>query len=175
MLLEIGLRLDHATMRRCGLTDKELTRYKKYENAKSSGHWSCWMWLGCRFVKRGGYGIFSLRGRGIRAHRLAYELYVGKIPRGKWVLHHCDTPPCVNPEHLFLGDNGVNMRDAVAKGRHVPPRGEKNCHTHLTEDDVRRIRFMAQTMSRRHIGFEYGMNQASITNIVNRKRWAHVV
>src|SRR3989304_7134143 len=75
----------------------------------------CWIWKGCTAQ---GYGFPRLHGNGhVRAHRLAWELTYGLIPQGKWVLHHCDNPPCVRPDHLFLGTVQDNMRDAALKGR----------------------------------------------------------
>lgn len=67
----------------------------------------------------GGYGTVTFGGKSWYAHRLSWVLFVGSIPAGLWVLHKCDTPPCVNPEHLFLGDAGVNTRDCWEKGRGV--------------------------------------------------------
>lgn len=55
-----------------------------------------------------------------KAHRVSYELFVGPIPAGMHVLHHCDNPPCVRPSHLFLGDAKVNAQDRAAKGRMTP-------------------------------------------------------
>ena len=75
----------------------------------------CWPWNGCRLPH--GYGQISLGGRRWLTHRLSYELANGLIPAGLYVCHHCDSPPCVNPEHLFLGTQGDNQRDCVAKGR----------------------------------------------------------
>ncbi len=76
----------------------------------------CWLWTG---AKQGKYGALTIPGRRepLRAHRLSWELHNGPIPDGLWVLHHCDNPPCVKPEHLFLGDRRDNMLDAAAKGR----------------------------------------------------------
>jgi len=76
----------------------------------------CWLWEG---GSRGGkgYGQFNPRGKNFAAHRFSYQLHVGEIPKGLSVLHKCDTPACVNPEHLFLGTQTDNMRDRAAKKR----------------------------------------------------------
>ncbi len=75
----------------------------------------CWEWT--RYRDRAGYGQAYHEGRDVPAHRLAWILTHGPIPDGLKVLHRCDYPPCVNPAHLFLGTQGDNVRDAVAKGR----------------------------------------------------------
>jgi hypothetical protein len=75
----------------------------------------CWLWT--QSVKSYGYGQVQSRGVNYHAHRLAYALFVGPIPRGMFVCHVCDTPLCVNPAHLFLGTHSDNMRDARTKGR----------------------------------------------------------
>jgi hypothetical protein len=75
----------------------------------------CWEWAGAR--NSDGYGK-SYAGSGYRmAHRVAWESSFGPIPDGLFVLHRCDNPPCVRPDHLFLGTNTDNVRDSVAKGR----------------------------------------------------------
>lgn len=82
----------------------------------------CWVYIGARNAK--GYGRVELpmkrgvRGRRVRAHRLAWLRARGAIPAGMFVLHSCDNPPCINPDHLFLGTNSDNMTDMVRKGRH---------------------------------------------------------
>jgi hypothetical protein len=78
---------------------------------------NCWLWRGPR--KPGGYGSV----RGTNAQRIAWQLAVGPIPDGLWVLHRCDNPPCVNPAHLFLGTVVDNNRDMKAKGRYVTEPG----------------------------------------------------
>jgi len=157
---------------RCEMTHKEQIRWLEYANEGRKQ--SCWEWSGSRAVHRGGYGMFSFRGKAIRAHRFSYEYYVSKIPRGRWVLHLCDNPPCVNPRHLFLGDNGANMRDAVRKGRHVPPRGENNSHAKLNNEKVREIRRLVQTISCGAVGRLFQINRSAVVRIKNRERWAHV-
>lgn len=77
----------------------------------------CWEWN--RGRDKDGYGKFWLDGRTEQAHRVAWETFRGPIPDGKIICHHCDNPPCVNPDHLFLGTHLDNTLDAEAKGRRV--------------------------------------------------------
>lgn len=81
----------------------------------------CWPWLGATHPF--GYGRIGVgrRSTGDRrtetAHRVSWEINIGPVPRGKHVLHRCDNPPCVNPAHLFLGDQAENAHDMYRKGR----------------------------------------------------------
>lgn len=76
----------------------------------------CWNFLG-RLVN--GYGIISTKEKHYSAHRLAYEMYKGEIPKGMLVCHECDNRQCCNPNHLFLGTHMDNTKDMIAKGRDV--------------------------------------------------------
>jgi hypothetical protein len=78
----------------------------------------CWIWLGA--ANR--YGMV----RGDRAHRVSWKTFRGPIPHGLHVLHKCDTPLCVNPDHLFLGTHLDNMKDKEEKGRGNQPSGERS-------------------------------------------------
>ena len=78
----------------------------------------CWEWKAYCNQKRGGYGRIKVCKKQILAHRMAWELANNrKIPEGMYVLHHCDNPPCCNPEHLYLGTNQDNVRDRDTRGR----------------------------------------------------------
>lgn len=83
----------------------------------------CIEWTGGR--QTFGYGQVYYRGIKITAHRLVYQLKAGPTPRGFYVCHRCDNPPCINHKHLFLGTPRDNNIDCVKKGRHVPGKGTK--------------------------------------------------
>ncbi len=95
--------------------------HKKHQPVPFSG---CWLWTAAAAGNGYGYIGRGRAGEGMEyAHRVSWKIHKGPIPKGKQVLHRCDTPPCVNPDHLFLGDVSANMRDCVAKGRHNAGRG----------------------------------------------------
>lgn len=90
----------------------------------------CWLWLGGWFGS--GYGKMSAKCKTWQAHRVFYEHFVGPIPSGLLVCHKCDTPACVNPDHLFLGTAFDNMTDKARKGRGVKV-GERKPPVILTD------------------------------------------
>lgn len=144
-----------------------------WEKVDKSG--PCWLWTASK--DRNGYGrIMRPGGRGgpLLATRVSWELAYGPISPGMGVLHHCDNPSCVRPDHLFLGDQALNMRDCAGKGRTT--RGEHSRSAKLTEDDVREIRrrYREGGISQTALAREYGLCQASVHELVSGKTWGHV-
>ena len=134
----------------------------------------CWNWRGA--TNSDGYGNVFYEGTNWKAHRLSYALTSGEIPDGRHVLHRCDNPACVNPDHLFLGNHSDNMRDRAAKGRHNvgDRKGIKHPMARLSEQDVLEIRALAGTMCHREIGLRYGVTTNNIHRIIVRKSWKHI-
>jgi hypothetical protein len=127
----------------------------------------CWLWTG--YVNRKGYGEISFGGAGrgtTFTHRASWELHHGPIPAGSFVLHRCDTPACVRPEHLFLGSLHVNALDCHAKGRN---------YVKANPGMVRYIRARAARGARhREIAEEVGLHRSTVRQIVERRTWRHV-
>jgi hypothetical protein len=140
----------------------------------------CWVWTGCKNKK--GYGVAGsgIIGGSKRAHRACWEYCNGKIPDGLGVLHKCDNPPCVNPEHLFLGTNQDNVDDRERKGRasnHLKGcAGEANGLAKLDEQEVIWIKRLLATgkMSHRAIARIFSVTAANISGIARGKTWGHL-
>lgn len=128
----------------------------------------CHLWTACLIARD--YGGIQHNGKIKRAHRVAYELYVGPIPDGMCVLHRCDTPACVNPDHLFVGTPADNSEDMCSKGR--SPKGVRNGRAKLEESQILAIR--ADPRSQRTIGKEYGISRIQVRHIKRRIQWQHV-
>ena len=150
------------------------------KKVRQSGPDECWAWRGA--IDQKGYGAVKVGGKKQSAHRVSWKLFRGPIPSGLCVLHHCDNPGCVNPEHLFLGTPRDNARDCVKKGRHnfsVHPechvRGERAWNAKLTEEDVRAIRreFTLGT-NRKDMARRFGIGCKHIWAIANGRLWKHV-
>ncbi len=175
-----------------------------------SGFWSkvqktkgCWIWTASTI--RGGYGQYHVKRWPMKAHRISWMIANKQnVPNGMNVLHNCDTPACVNPDHLFLGTAMDNWLDCVAKNRHmhgdnhwartrpelVPRgdnhvyrrhpelhcRGEKSATAKLTSDLVKEIRNRHETdsVSCVKLGREYGVSKQNILSIIHHETWKHV-
>lgn len=102
------------------------------------------------------------------AHQVSWILRNGEIPSGFQVLHTCDVAQCVNPEHLYLGDNGRNVEDRVSRGRGV--RGSRVTQSKLTEEQVRSIK--SDPRSLRVLAREYGVTFGAISHIRAGRNWS---
>jgi hypothetical protein len=124
-------------------------------------------------LDRDGYGAFTVDGKKYKAHRLAFELATGADPTGLLVCHHCDTPSCVNPDHLFLGTQADNLRDMTQKERHQF--GSQHHSALISDDDVLAIRDRrAKGEKGLALAAEFGLSQASISDIYHGRTWRHV-
>lgn len=143
-----------------------------WANVDRSG--DCWQWTGS--VDSRGYGSLSYRGRRVLAHRLAYEISIGEIPRspghhGTVVMHKCDNRLCCRPDHLVIGSHDDNMADMREKGRRKGINtGEQNGRAKLTADQVALIR--ADTRGKRTIAKDYGISPAQAQRIRLGQQWS---
>ena len=146
---------------------------------------NCWIWTGSRLTN--GYGLIRPEGQApgerkrVLAHRVSWQLHYGVLPDKTGnrktdicVLHHCDNPPCVRPDHLFLGTMKDNSQDMSAKGRarYVPMPGEKHPNAKLTWEAVRRIRELWATgADPKTLAAQYGVTRTLIMYVCDRKGW----
>lgn len=132
----------------------------------------CWPWLAASDPR--GYGRFRVHDRTWLAHRVAWILTFGPIPKGLETCHKCDSPSCCNPYHLFLGTHKDNMVDASRKGRMT--RGDQNRSSILTEEEVLDIRerYAAEEWTRQELADEFGVTLWAISDVVYRRTWRHI-
>jgi hypothetical protein len=132
----------------------------------------CWVWTGG--TVGGGYGRFG-RGK-VLAHRHAWEITNGPIPDGLDVLHRCDNPPCVRPDHLFLGTHTDNMRDMFTKGRRATKRGTSHPNARMTEEDVRwaKAEYAKGGTTIKHLAASLGVSKSTLRVAIRGIRWQHV-
>jgi len=138
----------------------------------------CWFWFGGR--DQTGYGRMRIKNYTNEnfAHRISWELHNGKIPNGMKVLHKCDVPNCVNPDHLFLGTQQDNMKDMVEKGHTIrkAQKGVKNGCAKLNDEKILEIRKLYKTGDwfQHELAKKFGVAQMTICRVVNQKLWSHV-
>lgn len=174
----------------------EETKALLFERSKSNSK-GCRLWTGAK--THGGYGKIWFQGKLWDTHRLSYVLHIGPTPEDSFVCHTCDEPSCIEPSHLWLGDQFDNMRDCARKKRNgsqrhpesrprgvehwtaqrrgsMPTRGEKNVHAKLTESQVRQIRKnYEKTGSVALLAKRFGVTIASAWAAATRKTWRHVL
>jgi len=149
------------------LTQKESDRF--WSNVQFTD--GCWIWTGNR--DRCGYGVFYRHGKRPKTHRLAFEEFYGPVTGELRVCHSCDNPPCVNPEHFFIGTQADNIGDMCSKERQ--PRGITHGMAKLTEHEVLTIREMHRNGQRTTpIAVQFGVCNEHVRNIILRKLWRHI-
>ena len=129
---------------------------------------SCWLWTKSR--DKDGYGKASKKHRSLRAHQYAWILTYGPIPDGQHILHRCDNPPCVRPDHLFVGTQADNVQDAMRKGRRRILRGKECSWSKLSDEEIERIRSLRGHMTQRRIAQEFGITQGHVSGIQRNKK-----
>lgn len=136
----------------------------------------CWLWAGA-IASDTGYGIFFVGDdRRMGAHVFAWELAHPGVKRdGLVVRHTCDTPNCVNPQHLVLGTHADNMKDMDERGRRVnnPVRGEAHHNSKLTREVVEKARRAVRngTASVAQLARQYGVSTTTMQAAVEGKTW----
>ena len=159
-----------------------------WSKVKVTGPNDCWEWQAS--LEENGYGKFGVPGGWDRAHRVAWRLCRGPIPRKKCVLHTCDNRICVNPGHLYLGTKKNNAEDREARGRgnhatglrhgrHTHPgqtAGSRNGRAKLTEKDVAELlrRHFKQGRKKADLARDYDLSKTAVGQIVSGKLWPNV-
>lgn len=136
----------------------------------------CWEWTA--YKHRQGYGIFRIGKRLHYAHRIAFHITYGELPKASECCHACDNARCVNPRHLFAATHQENMRDKVKKGRAYVGchQGELCASSKLTSNQIKEIRKLLElsSYSQKEIGLKFGVLQQTISKIKRRLRWSHI-
>jgi hypothetical protein len=145
-----------------------IDRFERYVD-RTDAH-GCHVWTGARRGPNNDYGRFRMSVNGFtyheKAHRMAYQLYVGPIPRNMVVCHTCDNPGCVRTDHLFLGTHKENIHDAQKKGRF--PSASKKSGVYLTWGQRKEIFYSDEDV--RYLANLHGVGSCVIERI-RRGRW----
>ena len=136
----------------------------------------CHHWTGAT-AKFGHGQLANGLGGWLFAHRFAFEQKHGPVEKGKFVLHHCDNPSCVNTNHLYVGSKKDNAQDRENRNRGNHAFGSNHGRSKLSVSQVRDIRdeFDTGKYSFQQLGKIYGVDGKSIADIVNRRNWHHVL
>ena len=147
--------------------------FAKFKKSESG----CWEWQAAK--DKDGYGVFAYQNSSWRAHRWSYCAFIEDLGTDKFILHACDNPKCVNPEHLSLGTHQDNEDDKTSKGRRPSQAGEINSQSILTTKDVVAIKVIL----RRHrtsrgivkfIAEWFGVTPQCVSNIKSGNTWSEV-
>ena len=155
------------------LSEKDISRFWS-KVALTANNDKCWNWAA--YLDNKGYGHFS-KGATVTylSTRIAYFIYNKIDPDKLLVCHSCDNPACVNPKHLFLGDQKKNIEDMYSKGRDFKRNGEGHGASKFTNEHVFEMRKMdKEGKSRQEISDKFDVSKSVLCNIINRKAWFHI-
>lgn len=133
----------------------------------------CWNWTGIR--RKGGYNQIRINKKNILTHRFSWELHFSKIPDESFVLHKCNNPSCVNPNHLKLGTHEDNMKYMIECNRQARCCGENNGNSKLTINQVKKIRILKGKFTQKQIAKIFDVKYQTISDIHRNKIWRHVI
>lgn len=134
---------------------------------------SCWEWT--KRLNICGYGILVINDKNYPSHRVSYMLYNGEV-NNLLVLHKCDNRKCVNPEHLFLGNQKDNMNDMRFKNRDKKASGEQAGPTKLTENIVLSIRsdYNTGNFTHKQLAIKYNTTEGNCSRITRKETWRNI-
>lgn len=154
------------------LSNEAIKRF--WKNIPQSPNGGCWEWAGT--LDKNGYGVLTVDGKKLKAHRLSYQINCGSLSVNDLVLHSCDNPRCVCPTHLLRGTPKTNALDRANKGRSARHQGKTNGRAKLTETQVLEIRrtYQPGIHTKRALAREYHVTDVLIGKIVRRELWNHL-
>lgn len=136
----------------------------------------CWIWDGASWGNGAHYGVCWDGHKHVPAHRFAWTCARGAIPAGLSVLHRCDNPACVNPDHLFVGTQKDNVADMLRKGRGNRPKGERHHQAKLSAAEVRTIyaQMHDSNACATWTAQEFGVARSTVWKIATGRLWVSV-
>lgn len=155
--------------------DSEDFKARFWAKVTVAGEDQCWLWAGA--TEMSGYGYMWIvnnksESLAVKAHRLSFYYQHGDAVDDVCVLHRCDNPPCVNPNHLFPGTRADNNRDRMNKGRNRQQGGSANSNARLDIEQVIEIKaLVASGISQTKVGERFGIKQAQVSRIVRGVSW----
>jgi len=168
------------------LEQKYIDRFWSYVNVAGAN--DCWTWTAAK--TKTGYGYFNIRlndqYQQIGAHKVSLIIQNISIPKGMVVMHTCDNPSCVNPNHLQLGTYKDNSRDMIEKKRNTHLRGEKHIHAVITDDIARKIKseviILTDIPGRKtkktnfsQVAKKYNVRRHIVESIAYNLAWKHII
>jgi hypothetical protein len=156
------------------ITFLTLSNHHSHKSVKYVVNGDCWECVSHR-LNEGGYATVRYNGEQWYIHRLSYHLHKGKVPEGMVVMHTCDNPKCINPDHLGLGSQLDNIVDRNVKGRNQ--KGNSHWNSTLTESQVREIKVSLRGYKRgmiKALAEQFEVNKATILDIKAERTWKSV-